>query len=64
MRTAKGGRGGHLVLAEPPGFERLSRVPGHSGTTALAERFAAHIDAGRFAPLVHTAAVTREPNMR
>jgi hypothetical protein len=31
---------------------------------ALAERFPAHIDGGRFAPLVHRSRTDRERNMR
>jgi hypothetical protein len=69
-RTMSGAAGGRttdrrpLVLAEPPGFERQPASWPLPLRRALAERFPAHIDGGRFAPLVHRSSTDRERNMR
>jgi hypothetical protein len=48
----------------PPGFERQPASWLLPLRRALAERFPAHIEEGRFASLVHRSSSDRERNMR
>ncbi len=65
MSDAEGGRARRpFGSRRAPGFGVSAGFLVAPVRRALAERFVAHIDAGRVAPFAHRAAVTRRPKMR